>query len=70
MKTAASYRFGKRMNRVLSYGATALIALFCLVPIYWILITSLKPMGTEYLLPVKFWPSMESLTPRSVTAKM
>jgi multiple sugar transport system permease protein len=61
MKTVASYRFGRRMNRVLSYAVTALIALFCLAPIYWILITSLKPMGSEYLLPVKFWPSEPTL---------
>jgi len=61
MKTAARYRFGRRMNRVLSYVVTGLIALFCLGPIYWILSTSLKPMGAEYLLPVKFWPSEPTL---------
>jgi ABC-type glycerol-3-phosphate transport system permease component len=34
-----------------------LIAIFSLSPIYWIFITSLKPRGTEYLLPVRLWPS-------------
>lgn len=61
MKTVASYRFSRRLDRILSYVVTGLIAGFCLAPIYWILITSLKPMGAEYLLPVKFWPSEPTL---------
>jgi len=55
------YRFSAYRTRVLSYVATALIALFCLSPLYWILITSLKPMGAEYLLPVKLWVTEPTL---------
>jgi multiple sugar transport system permease protein len=40
---------------------TLVIALFCLLPLYWIVITSLKPAGTEYLIPVHYWPQQPTL---------
>jgi multiple sugar transport system permease protein len=42
---------------------TVLVALFCLTPLYWILLTSLKEPGTEFRLPVRYLPvdiSLES----------
>ena len=40
---------------------TFVIVAFCLGPLYWVLSTSFKPMGTEYLLPPEFWPSKPTL---------
>jgi multiple sugar transport system permease protein len=40
---------------------TLVIALFCLLPLYWIVITSLKQAGTEYLIPVHYWPEQPTL---------
>lgn len=42
---------------ILSILATALVALFGLLPFYWLVITSFKPPGTEFRLPVEYWPS-------------
>jgi multiple sugar transport system permease protein len=61
MNVSAKYRTRQHLDRALSYVVTLLIALFCLAPIYWVLVTSLKPMGTEYLLPVKLWPDQPTL---------
>lgn len=52
-----NYQQRHRLNTALSLMATGLIAVFSLSPLYWIVITSLKPRGTEYLLPVELWPS-------------
>jgi len=49
------------VSGALSLIATGLIAVFSLSPIYWIFITSLKPRGTEYLLPIELWPSSPTL---------
>ena len=51
----------KAIDRALSWLATLLITLFCLSPLYWILSTSFKPMGTEYLIPVQLWPKQPTL---------
>jgi multiple sugar transport system permease protein len=40
---------------------TALIAAWCLTPLYWIIITSLKVPGSEFRLPVEYWPSRLSI---------
>jgi multiple sugar transport system permease protein len=40
---------------------TLLITAFCLLPLYWVLITSLKPMGAEYLIPIQLWPQPPTL---------
>lgn len=52
-----NYQQRRRVNNALSLVATGLIAVFSLSPLYWIVITSLKPRGTEYLMPVELWPS-------------
>ena len=47
----------QRTHLILSILATSLVALFGLLPLYWLLITSFKPPGTEFRLPVEYWPS-------------
>jgi len=56
-----NYQQRRRVSGALSLIATGLIAVFSLSPIYWIFITSLKPRGTEYLLPIELWPSSPTL---------
>jgi len=56
-----NYQQRRRVSGALSLMATGLIAVFSLSPIYWIFITSLKPRGTEYLLPIELWPSSPTL---------
>jgi ABC-type glycerol-3-phosphate transport system permease component len=40
---------------------TLLIAAFALLPLYWIFVTSLKVPGTEFRLPIEYWPRELSL---------
>jgi ABC-type glycerol-3-phosphate transport system permease component len=61
MSNRKGSRYGTQRGRTVAYISTALIGIFCLAPLFWILSTSLKPMGSEYLLPVKLWPSEPSL---------
>lgn len=56
MITNWSRRNRKNIDGALSLLITLVITLFCLSPLYWILNTSLKPLGGEYLIPVQFWP--------------
>ncbi len=51
----------KVIEGVLSLLLTLLITAFCLLPLYWVLITSIKPMGSEYLIPIQFWPETPTL---------
>jgi multiple sugar transport system permease protein len=46
---------------VSSVFLTALIAAWCLTPLYWIIITSLKVPGSEFRLPIEYWPSRLSI---------
>lgn len=61
MKRKLRYRYRRRATQVLDVLVTLLIAGFCLGPLYWTLSTSLKPMGTEYLIPPEGWPSNPTL---------
>ncbi len=45
------------LHKVLSVLVTLLMAIFALFPLYWILLTSFKKPGTEFLLPVTYWPA-------------
>ena len=47
----------RKIHLILSILATALVAVFGLLPFYWLLITSFKPPGTEFRLPVEYWSS-------------
>jgi multiple sugar transport system permease protein len=55
------YPYRKPLHAILSLAVTAVVALFCLAPLYWILITSLKKPGTEFRLPIQYWPADVSL---------
>jgi multiple sugar transport system permease protein len=48
-------------HAVFSILIFVLIAVYCLFPLYWILITSFKTPGTEFRLPVEYWPKKISL---------
>jgi len=48
-------------HRVLSGLIFAAIALWCLAPLAWIAITSIKPQGTEYQIPMQYWPDEPTL---------
>jgi multiple sugar transport system permease protein len=50
-----------RVHLIQSILVTALVAVFGLLPLYWMLITSFKPPGTEFRLPIEYWPSNFSL---------
>jgi multiple sugar transport system permease protein len=54
-------RHSKGIDRGLSLLATLIITLFCLVPLFWVFTTSLKPMGSEYLTPIELWPAEPTL---------
>jgi multiple sugar transport system permease protein len=61
MKGQDRYRYRNTRNRLFEVFVTLIVIAFCLGPLYWVLATSFKPMGTEYLLPPEFWPSKPSL---------
>ncbi len=48
-------------HRVSSWMLFLLIAFWCLAPLLWIGITSIKPPGTEYRIPVEYWPDEPTL---------
>ena len=50
-----------RIHLIQSILVTALVAVFGLLPLYWMLITSFKPPGTEFRLPIEYWPADFSL---------
>ena len=52
----------KRIESVLSFVVTLLVAAFSLIPLLWVLSTSFKPMGAEYLIPIELWPKEPTLT--------
>lgn len=51
----------QRLQWVYSIALVGVISLFCLAPLYWIVITSLKTPGTEFRKPIQYWPSELSL---------
>lgn len=46
----------RRLMRVLAYVLLAIMLVIALFPIYWILVTSLKPTAEIYRLVPTFWP--------------
>jgi multiple sugar transport system permease protein len=53
----------QRLHVALSLVVTLIVAFFALLPLYWILLTSFKVPGTEFRLPIRYWPSEISLEP-------
>ena len=48
-------------HRSVSVLIFLVIAMWCLAPLVWIAITSIKPQGTEYNIPVEYWPENPTL---------
>lgn len=61
MKRANRYRRRHILNRIFEVLVTIAVVAFCLGPLFWVLSTSLKPMGSEYLMPPELWPSKPTL---------
>lgn len=61
MKRKKNYRFRRRLDLLFQFLVTLLVIAFCLGPLYWVLSTSFKAMGTEYVLPPEFWPAEPTL---------
>lgn len=51
----------QRLHRAGSWLILLAIALWCLAPLAWLGITSIKPQGTEYRIPVEYWPQRPTL---------
>lgn len=51
----------QRLHRTGSWLILLAIALWCLAPLVWLGITSIKPQGTEYRIPVEYWPQRPTL---------
>lgn len=51
----------KTLDRILSLVVTLLIVFFLMFPLYWVFVTSIKPMGAEYLMPIQLWPEQPTL---------
>jgi len=61
MNMRPGYRYRTQRNFAMQMMVTILIALFCLTPMFYILSTSLKSRGAEYMLPLEVWPSKPTL---------
>jgi multiple sugar transport system permease protein len=51
----------KKIDRTLSSTVMLLIILFLMFPLYWVFVTSIKPLGGEYVMPIQLWPAEPSL---------
>ena len=47
----------RRTSRVFSIVVAIIILFFCLGPLLWMVVTSIKPLGGEFHTPVEFFPS-------------
>ena len=56
-----SKRQRELVHKVLSIGVTIVLGAFALFPLYWILITSFKQPGTEFQMPIQYWPAQFSV---------
>ncbi len=48
-------------RRIVSTLIIAVVAVWSLAPLVWIGLTSIKPQGTEYRMPVEYWPENPTL---------
>ena len=51
----------KQIRTVVSVVIVLVVALWSLAPLVWIGLTSIKPLGTEYRMPVEYWPDNPTL---------
>jgi len=56
-----SHRVRHLQYVALSVAIVVLIGIFTLTPIYWLVVVSLKPFGTEYTLPMQYYPPHPTL---------
>jgi len=56
-----SYRQKRLLSQTIMYAVAAIIVIYCLFPIAWIFITSIKPPGAEFHIPIEYIPSKVSL---------
>jgi multiple sugar transport system permease protein len=56
-----SKRQRELLHKILSVLVTIGLGAFALFPLYWILITSFKQPGTEFQMPVTYWPTRFSV---------
>lgn len=61
MNKANRYQRRRILSRIGEVVVTIAVVSFCLGPLFWVLSTSLKPMGAEYLIPPELWPSKPTL---------
>jgi multiple sugar transport system permease protein len=54
---AITMRLPKLVRDLLAYGAIAVAVVFYLLPIYWIVATSFKPVSQVFVMPPKFVPT-------------
>lgn len=52
---------GTIKHTIISTILLCVIGFWCLFPLAWMFITSIKPLGTEYQIPVEYWPSQPTL---------
>jgi sn-glycerol 3-phosphate transport system permease protein len=60
---AAAYRRRQRVATTLGYAAMVCVLVLVAVPLYWIMITSLKDRSDIYVQPATWWPNV--LHPRN-----
>ena len=53
--------FKKQRTRIVSVLILIIVGFWCLGPLVWVGITSIKPQGTEYRMPVEYWPENPTL---------
>lgn len=63
MTEAAAYRRRQRVATTLGYAAMVCVLVLVAVPLYWIMITSLKDRSDIYVQPATWWPHV--LHPRN-----
>lgn len=56
-----SYRQKRLLSQTITYAVAAVIMIYCLFPIAWIFITSIKSPGAEFSIPIEYMPSKVSL---------
>ncbi len=47
--------------KLVSVLIVTVIGVWCVAPLAWIFVTSIKPLGTEYGIPVEYWPDEPTL---------
>lgn len=52
---------GERRKRLIAFGVTLFVLLLLFLPLYWLLITSIKPNQAAFDLPPEFFPSKPTL---------